>query len=287
VLVLGSTGLLGQAVVAEVQSRGWPHRGAARSGTDYSVDITDWVALQALIEEVSPSVIVNCAAITSAAACEEKPGVAYAVNARAPALLAELSAELDSVLVHVSSDHFFTGDGSALHDENASVRLLNEYARAKYAGEMFALTNPRSLVARTNIVGLRDWPGRPTFAEWALNALEDVRPIPLYEDFFTSSMHSRACAKALLDLLQAGVKGLVNVASSQVASKRTFVEALGHAVGVTPRTTSGSVHELVPRRAESLGLDVSRAERLLGRRLPDLQNTVDAIVDEYRSRTSQ
>jgi dTDP-4-dehydrorhamnose reductase len=166
------------------------------------------------------------------------------------------------------------------------VRLLNEYARAKYAGEMFALTNPTSLVVRTNIVGLRHWPGRPTFAEWALNALEDVRPITLYEDFFTSSMHSRACAKAILDLLEAGVTGLVNVASSQVASKRTFVEALAHAFGVAPRAESGSVRELVPRRAESLGLDVGRAERLLGRRLPDLQTTVDAIVEEYNGRTS-
>jgi hypothetical protein len=46
----------------------------------------------------------------------------------------------------------------------------------------------------------------------------------------------------------------------------------------------GSVRELVPRRAESLGLDVTRAERLLDRRLPDLADTITAIVAESRDR---
>jgi dTDP-4-dehydrorhamnose reductase len=281
-LVLGSTGLLGQAMVAEARDRGYSHRTAARSGADHSVDVTDPAALQTLVRAVSPAAIVNCTAITGHGACEEQPAAAYAVNARAPALLAELSAELGAVLVQVSSDHFFTGDGSALHDEHAPVRLLNEYARTKYAGEVFALTAPAALAVRTNIVGLRRWPGRPTFAEWALDALESGPPLTLYEDFFTSSMHSRACAGAILDLLQTGVRGLVNVASSQVSSKRAFVEALARAAGVEPRAEGGSVRELLPRRAESLGLDVTLAERLLHRRLPSLQETVGAIVDEYR-----
>lgn len=282
VLVLGATGLLGQAMIAEARERRCSPRGAARSGAELSIDVCDLVGLAALVREERPSLVVNCTAITSHAVCEEDPAMAYAVNARAPALLAELSVELGIGFVQISTDHFFTGDGPALHDESSRVRLLNEYARTKYAGEKLALTAPAALAVRTNIVGLRRWAHRQTFAEWALDALEKARPITLYDDFFTSSMHSRACAKTTLDLVAAGATGLVNVASSEVSSKRTFVEELARAAGIDPpRAATGSVSELAPRRAESLGLDVSRAQRILGRRLPGLRETVAAIVAEH------
>jgi dTDP-4-dehydrorhamnose reductase len=275
-------------MLAQARDRGWSCTGAARSGADRSIDVSDLPALEELIREVSPSLIVNCAAITDLRACERRPATAYAVNARVPALLAELSIDLDIGLVQISSDHYFSGDGSALHDETARVRLLNEYARTKYAGEVFALTAPAALVVRTNIVGLRGWPGRATFAEWALDAIENARPVSLYDDFFTSSMHSRACAAAVLDLVQGGASGLLNVASSQVASKRELVQALAGAAGaeLSEAATAGSVRDLRPRRAESLGLDVRRAERLLGRRLPGLDETVRAIVAEQRAARS-
>lgn len=282
-LVLGSTGMLGQAMLAQARAREWPCRGAARSGAECSVDVTDLTALEALVDEVRPSAVVNCVAITNLVDCEERPALAYAVNARAPGLLAELSLDRGIDFVQVSSDHFFTGDGAAAHDEKARVRLVNEYARTKYAGEVFALTAPTTLAVRTNIVGLRRWPGRPTFVEWALDAVENDRPLTLFEDFFTSSMHGRACSTAILDLIQIRARGLVNIASSQVASKREFVQAIARALGVElSRVSAGSVRGLTPRRAESLGLDVTRAESLLGCRLPDLHDTVRAVVEEYR-----
>jgi dTDP-4-dehydrorhamnose reductase len=283
-LVLGSTGLLGQAMLAEANVRGWPTQGAARSGADHAVDVSDLDALERLIRQSSCSVIVNCAALVDLDACERHPDIAYAVNARPPALLARLARELGFKLVQISSDHFFTGDGSAAHDEQAPVQLLNEYARTKYAGEAFTLTAPTALVVRTNIVGLRGWPERPTFVEWALDALLQARPISLFDDFFTSSIHAGDCAQAVLDLVSLDASGLLNIASSQVSSKRAFVEALAEAAAMrAPNTSAGSIRELVPRRAESLGLDVARAERLLQRHLPDLHDTVRAVVAErYR-----
>ncbi|HYB22833.1 MAG TPA: sugar nucleotide-binding protein [Solirubrobacteraceae bacterium] len=280
--MIGSTGLLGQALETHAQMRGLPCEGAARSGARHSVDVTDSTQLKDLVSRLEPSIVINCAAVTNLEVCERRNALAYAVNARAVALLAGLSVELDLAFVHVSTDHFFTGDGPAVHDELAKVRLVNEYARTKYAGEAFALTSPRALVVRTNIVGRRGWPARPTFAEWALDSLENDHPIVLYEDFFTSSIHSGALARAILDLVDGGARGLLNVASSQVSSKRAFVEALAEEAGIKANLCRGSVRELTPVRADSLGLDVSRAEQLLGRRLPDLRETVRAVLAEHR-----
>jgi dTDP-4-dehydrorhamnose reductase len=282
-LVLGSTGLLGQAFIAEARARDQTCSGVARSGSDRDVDLSDAGALEALVLELRPATIVNCVAVTSLEACEADPALAYCVNARIPALLAQLARELEVRLVHVSTDHYFTGDGASPHAEDAEVKLVNEYARSKYAGERLALTNPTSLVVRTNIVGLRRWPGRPTFAEWAIEAARSDLPMVLFDDFFTSSINARTCASAILDLLDVGATGLVNVASAQVSSKRDFMLALARELQIDLRHVSrGSVRELLPRRAESLGLDVTRAERLLDRELPNLADTVTAIVRESR-----
>ncbi len=270
--------------MAEANIRGVPCWGAARSGSDLDVDITNASALEAIVYEASPTTIVNCVALTDHALCEDNPGLAYILNARIPGQLARLAQALDTRLVQISTDHYFTGDGPIAHAEDAEVTLLNEYARSKYAGERLALTNRSALVIRTNIVGLRRWPGRPTFAEWALDAIESHRPLTLFDDFFTSSMHARACAAATLDLLDSGARNLINVASSQVSSKRAFVLALARELDIDlQQVRSGSVRDLRPRRAESLGLDVTRAQSLLGRTLPGLAQTVAAIAREHHA----
>ena len=74
--------------------------------------------------------------------------------------------------MYVSTDHYWQGDGRLLHAEDAPIQLVNEYARSKHAGERFALSGSGpSLALRTNIVGVRGWKGRPTFAEWAVGAI--------------------------------------------------------------------------------------------------------------------
>jgi len=73
--------------------------------------------------------------------------------------------------------------------------------------------------------------------------------------------------------------GFGNVASRTVCSKKTFAEALAKAMGrKLTRAQTGSVRQLQPARAESLGLDVSRAESVLGRRLPDLEQVVSKLA---------
>lgn len=271
--------MLGQALMSEAARRDIEVRGASRSGPDIAVDIRDGAALREILEQTRPDVVINSAAIVDLGACESRPDLAYAVNARAVALLTETIAAHPARLVQVSTDHYFVGDGPALHDEHAPVQLVNEYARTKFAGEAFALCRDDALVIRTNVTGFRGAADRPTFIEWALGAIERGEQLTLFDDFHTSTMSAGACATALFDLIERDAAGLLNVASSQVSSKLEFVTALAEALGRPLRDpTAGSVRGLQPPRAESLGLDVARAEALLGRALPDLQSTVQSLL---------
>lgn len=288
ILVLGDTGMLGQALMKEGRRRGLDMLGVSRHSPELAVDLGQDDALVKALEESGCNVVVNTVAITSLDACEREPLPAYRINARLSALLARETRRLGAYLVHVSTDHFFSGDGSALHDEQSPVQLLNEYARTKYAGECFALTRSGALVLRTNIVGFRGLEGAPTFVEWALASLEKRVPMTLFDDFYTSSLDVRTFSSALFDLLPAKPAGMLNLAAREVASKLQFVAGLAGKLGLAQgRCTRGSVRSLSGApRAESLGLDVARAERLLGRPLPGLEEVLDNLVREYEERGS-
>jgi len=283
VAILGASGMLGQALCLEAARRGCRVARLARAGVEHAVDATDSRSLGVILDSVRPAVIVNSAAMTSLEASEREPGNAYAINARVAAVLANYCSQHEIKLVQVSTDHYFTGDADRLHDEDASVSLLNEYARTKYAGEVFAGTCSSTLTLRTNLVGFRGWSGRPTFAEWAIAALQGSAPFTLFSDFYTSSLDVGSFCRALFDLVDRDVRGVLNVAAREAVSKAQFVSRLAQRMRLSvAHCRIGSVRELAGVvRAESLGLDVRRAESLLGYRLPDTQAVLEALVRTY------
>jgi dTDP-4-dehydrorhamnose reductase len=279
VVVLGSSGLLGQALMAEIGRRGDRAIGLSR-GT--GVDLGRVADLGAVLDSQQPALVVNAAAITNLDHCEREPEQAWALHARLPGLLALWAGTHGVPWVQVSTDHYFCAEENTLHDEHAAVTLPNEYARSKHAGEAAALTSRHALVARTNIVGRRGWPGLPSFAEWVLAAFQAGKPFAGYTDAWASSMEAGQCAAALLDLSDLGVCGLLNVAARESSSKARFILEMAAAMGLDellmqpqPRPRAGL------QRANAMGLDVSRAEALLGRRLPTAHEVAQALATAF------
>jgi dTDP-4-dehydrorhamnose reductase len=277
-LIIGSTGLAGQAFARELQERNIAWQGLARSGADLNVDIAEPSSLRSVLEQARPDLVINCAAVVNLARCENDLGLTWPVNAGCVAVLSEWSKDHDKPLLHVSTDHFFDSGGAAPHSEEDPVQLLNVYAAQKFAAEAFARTAPRALVLRTSIVGLRG-ASEPTFAEWAIDTIENDRPVTLFADAYGSSIDADSFARYATDLIEKGHAGLLNLAAGEVYSKERFILALAQRMGRRlSEARHGSVAELLPRRPRCLGLDVTKAERALGRRLPTLDQVIEAVV---------
>ncbi len=283
ILLFGATGMLGQAIAAEARRRGHALAAVSRHGPDWLVDLAEAEDARALMRAVRPDLVINAAAIASIAACERDPGLAYRINAAAVSAMAEHCRASDIPFVQISTDHFFTGDDDARHGEVAPVTLLNEYARSKYLAEGFALVAPRALVLRTNVTGMRGRIDDPTFAEWALDALVHRKPLRLFDDFFTSTLDTPSFAAAMFDLVERRAQGIVNIGARTVASKRGFVHALARCLGIRlDWDERASVQSMTPPRAESLGLDTGKAERLLGYALPDTDRVCRNLVSQWK-----
>lgn len=284
VIIIGATGLLGQALTRQAGAFGHTPLGAARKGADVDLDIADETALRGFLEARPASLVINAAAITSLGACETDPGLADRINARASAIMAEACRSSATPFVQVSTDHYFTGDGAVLHDEDAPVCLVNEYARTKFAGEQMTLAYEGTLAVRTNFTGVRGWPDQPTFLEWAMDSLKARKQLSLFDDYFTSTIDADGLAVAIYELAAKDVRGLMNVASREAASKEAFVLEVARAAGIRADwTETASVRDLETPRAESLGLDVSRAEKALGRDLPTLNEVARNLVEHHRA----
>lgn len=283
ILLLGSTGLLGNNIMRVFSKQNIELFGVARSAADINFDLTDEVLLSRCFTEIRPDVVINAAAIVSLAFCETQPLQAYEINTRMISKLVELCEGQKSYFIQISTDHFYLNDGDKSHNESTSVKIVNEYARTKYLGECLANTYENSLVVRTNIVGLRGRPAIPTFLEWAIKSLETKNKMMLFDDFYTSSIHAGQLAYLLLEVLKVRPNGILNLASSEVRNKKDFIMKLAekiHRQGVFEWGSVKSMRGVM--RAESLGLDVGNAENLLGHSLPDFECVMDYIAKEYR-----
>lgn len=147
-LVLGAGGQLGQTCMA-VSPPNVSAIGLARS----ECDITDPVALKQAVSDLRPQVVINSAAYTAVDQAEEEADAARAANADAPALIADLCAQYQSRLIHLSTDFVFDGRGHKPYLPEAQPAPLGVYGHTKWQGEQAVLERgAHGVVLRTSWV---------------------------------------------------------------------------------------------------------------------------------------
>jgi dTDP-4-dehydrorhamnose reductase len=121
--------------------------------TRTQVSLADPQALRAAIRNVQPALIVNAAAYTAVDKAESESELAFAINAAAPALMAEEAKAAGIALVHYSSDYTYDGTKSGPYVETDATNPLSVYARSKLAGdEAILASGARAIVLRTSWV---------------------------------------------------------------------------------------------------------------------------------------
>ena len=123
------------------------------SSEEFCGDLTDFSGIQQTLQQISPDIIVNAAAYTAVDKAESEPERAYALNAQAPAVLAQEAKRLNAWLIHYSTDYVFNGHSSQPYLETDDCDPLNVYGKSKLEGEKNILTAGCShLIFRTSWV---------------------------------------------------------------------------------------------------------------------------------------
>jgi len=279
IILLGGTGLAGQAILSELLSRGNSFKTVARTNADIEINLFSENNLSTILNDEKPDVVINAAAMVNIEECKHKFAESWNINCRIPSLITHWCSKNNKSFIQISTDHFFNQTGKKLNNEESKVSLLNEYALQKYAAERVCLTSPNSLVIRTSIVGLRGWKDL-TFAEWAIKSIFEGDKINLFEDAWTSSLDVESFARAALDLFFIhNARGLFNIGSNEVYSKADFIRELALQLnkGIM-NYKSCSIHDFLEDRPSSLGLDITKTQNLLNWKLPGLKEVVSNII---------
>ncbi|MEW9899460.1 dTDP-4-dehydrorhamnose reductase [Chitinivorax sp. PXF-14] len=100
-----------------------------------ALDLSDVAQIREVVRAVKPALIVNPAAYTAVDKAESDADLAHAINAIAPAVLAEEAKRLGAALIHYSTDYVFDGGKAAPYLETDKPNPLNVYGASKLAGE--------------------------------------------------------------------------------------------------------------------------------------------------------
>ncbi|GAB5404891.1 MAG: hypothetical protein Aurels2KO_31220 [Aureliella sp.] len=205
ILVIGSTGQLGHDLVRRLRGTGRVI-GACRKPRDdghlpiaTTVDISRPASIREAIRRTRPQLIVNAAALTDVAACEESPRRAQGINANAPAIMAEEARKIGAGLVHFCSDKVFGGDGDRPHKETDAATPVNQYGRTKLRGTQAVVgSGVEHLVLRTG------WLYSTHGANYIQNIVDQITyraSLKIATDYFGTPTSTDWLAKTVAGLL--------------------------------------------------------------------------------------
>ncbi len=148
ILVIGSEGQLGmefQKISNSYDSLSWIF------STVKTLDLLKLDTINSYLNNINPSVIINCAAYTNVEKAEKEFDKADLLNHKAIDVISKWTNFNNVKLVHISTDYVFDGLSKIPLDESSHTNPVNEYGLSKLRGEQACLkNNPSSIVIRTS-----------------------------------------------------------------------------------------------------------------------------------------
>jgi len=237
--VLGAGGFLGANILLQLQRDistlpVGQARGELRMDIAESIVSSDLLragSVTAVFDWAQPDVVVNCVALADVDACQQKPELAWELNALLPERIAALCSQRSIRLVHISTDAVF-GRTPELRTRNDPVSPLNVYGQSKAEAEKRVMhAHEGAIVVRTNIIG---WSpsGRRSLLEFFLNSLEGGITTPAYTDVLFRPIATSGMWEILRSLLDAKASGIVHAVGDTLLSKFEFGAKVARTFGL-------------------------------------------------------
>jgi len=280
ILVTGARGQLGSFIV-----RSFTDREVVPLGHT-ALDVSDPRAVARVVDEVRPTVIVNCAAFNDVDGAEEAPAAALAANAFGVRSLARAADACGATLVHYSSDFVFDGLSTRPYDETTKPSPRSTYGASKLLGEWFASDAPRAFVLRVeSLFGcVPGWQGRIGTLDSIVAALEQGREVRVFTDRVVSPTYLEDVVAATRFLVDDGAApGLYHCVNSGSGTWHDVAVEAARLLHVTPRLRPVTLEQmqLKAARPRFCALDNSKLAAA-GFRMPAWRDAMSRWLEQRR-----
>ena len=282
-LITGGSGQLGIAVSQELGERA----NDFRAWGSEDLNISQGPIVRAVVGQLSPKVIINCAAWTDVDGAESNEMAASRVNSDGAENIAVAAKECGARLIHVSTDYVFSGKLEFPWEVNDAFNPQSAYGRTKAEGETRVLeTYPeKSFIIRTawlyspwgknfaktmtrlaiygevEVPVVSDQVGQPTSAMDLAKQLVDLglsdAPAGIYHGTNSGQATWFEFAQEIFRLSGADVRRVVPVSSSEYPrpAKRPTYSVLSHATWT--KTSIGPMRDWRIALAEAMPAIIS------------------------------
>lgn len=223
IIVTGARGMLGSAVVRQLESQGTEHRALTRG----DLDISDTEACKnALRLAPDGTVLINCAGAVGRLVDGHRTltQAEYDTNAHGPHNLVNglmLDAAINKRVIHISTDCVFDGKGGPYHEGSpVPADGLDAYGESKAYGEV---TTAPHLTVRTSFIGFGD---RGLLA-WLMSQPPNAE-ITGYVDWLWNGWYVRNLATVICRLATSpDVTGLLHL-GNVITTKYSLLSSIAH-----------------------------------------------------------
>jgi len=289
-LITGNKGMLGTDLAQALEERGDEVVGIDKD----VVDITDAEAVDRVVGESRPDVIVNCAAYTQVDDCEANEALASKVNGWAVESLADAANRAGALLVQISTDFVFDGSATRPYEINDRVAPISAYGRSKLEGEERARIAKSHVVLRTSwLFGVRGWNFVEAIRKQVLLGRKELRVVTDQRGCPTFTPHLAQAIVRLSDIVKASPElgGIYHYSDAPECAWFDFATAIvdemkreGSAtadVEVLPTTA-----DAFPRPAKRPAYSVLSPERYRRVTGCEPESWVDGLSDYFAKRPS-
>tara|TARA_B100000900_G_C20572390_1_gene713822 strand:- start:553 stop:1455 length:903 start_codon:yes stop_codon:yes gene_type:complete len=288
ILVTGSTGLLGSTLVASLE-KDYNVFGTARRNFKGNLqknflpfDLAK-PSYQRLFEWAQPQVVIHCAAITDIDYCEQHPQKAIQINYEPIKKLGQ-NKSIEKI-IFISSDAVF--DGLKRNPSEKSFKSpLNMYGKTKQKSEEYLLCHDqRNIVIRTTIIGKNTNPkAKDSLVEWIFNSLKNRKIISLFNDVVFNPITTLHLAHEIGFLINTKFCGVFHISGSETISKYSFGKKLSLELKLDSNLIrKGSIKNshFIATRSNNQTLNTSFYTKMTGRKLPDIDDTINQLVSQF------
>jgi len=224
ILLTGANGLLGRHLVKKLAEKGYEVIATAKGESKinsisngkvkfFSLDITDGAAVNKLMDEVRPDVLLHTAAMTQVDECELNKIDCWNTNVTATRFLIDSAKETKSRIIFISTDFVFDGLHGPYKEED-EPNPVNYYGSTKLAAEKAVIQSGLdwAIVRTVLVVGNTEDGQRQNILTWVKEKLEKGETIKVVDDQVRTPTYVEDLADGIILILEKKSKGIFHIA---------------------------------------------------------------------------
>ncbi|GGK19913.1 NAD(P)-dependent oxidoreductase [Parabacteroides faecis] len=277
-LIIGANGFTGRRILQSLSRQeiyeltGCSLHEDILPGNNYrfvQADMNNHPAIDRLIAEIRPDVVINGSALSVPDYCESHHEEAYAANVLAVENIARCCERAGSRFIHLSTDFVFDGKKAELYTETDTPAPVNYYGISKYQGEQAVAANCSNYAnVRVVVVYGKALPGQHgNILQLVKNRLQAGQEIRVVSDQYRTPTWVQDIADGVEKLMHISQNGIWHICGDECLSIADIAYRVADYFKldrslIVPVTTE-EMNEATPRPRFS-GLSIEKAKRILG-----------------------